>query len=78
MKVCMSIWVKCAKTGAKEFVGEYGYSAVGAVVGATYPAQLKELREKLPHTFFLVPVTALRAAEPRMLRMLLTKEDWAQ
>ncbi len=39
----------------KEFVGEYGYSAVGAVVGATYPAQLKELREKLPHTFFLVP-----------------------
>lgn len=32
-----------------------GYSAVGAVVGATYPAQLVELREKLPHTFFLVP-----------------------
>ena len=35
--------------------GEYGYSAVGAVVGATYPEQLTELREKLPHTFFLVP-----------------------
>lgn len=35
--------------------GKYGYSAVGAVVGATYPQQLKELREKLPHTFFLVP-----------------------
>ncbi len=34
---------------------EYGYSAVGAVVGATYPEMLKELREKLPHTFFLVP-----------------------
>ena len=33
----------------------YGYSAVGAVVGATYPAQLKEMREKAPHTFFLVP-----------------------
>ena len=32
-----------------------GYSAVGAVVGATYPQQLRELREKLPHTFFLVP-----------------------
>ena len=25
------------------------------MVGATYPEQLKELREKLPHTFFLVP-----------------------
>ncbi len=35
--------------------GESGYSAVGAVVGATYPEMLRELREKLPHTFFLVP-----------------------
>ena len=32
-----------------------GYSAVGAVVGATYPAQLADLRRQLPHTFFLVP-----------------------
>ena len=36
-------------------MGKYGYSAVGAVVGATYPEQLKEMRAKLPHTFFLVP-----------------------
>ena len=35
--------------------GKYGYSAVGAVVGATYPDQLGELRAVLPHTFFLVP-----------------------
>lgn len=33
----------------------HGYSAVGAVVGATYPQQLREMREKMPHTFFLVP-----------------------
>lgn len=39
----------------EELMGQHGYSAVGAVVGATYPAQLKEMREKLPHTFFLVP-----------------------
>lgn len=39
----------------EELIGEYGYSAVGAVVGATYPAQLGELRKKLPHTLFLVP-----------------------
>lgn len=44
----------CEKWG-EETVGEYGYSAVGAVVGATYPEQLAEMREKLPHTFFLVP-----------------------
>lgn len=35
--------------------GKYGYSGVGAVVGATFPAQLAELREMLPNTFFLVP-----------------------
>ena len=33
----------------------YGYSRVGAVVGATYPQQLSEMRQKMPHTFFLVP-----------------------
>jgi len=35
--------------------GKYAYSGVGAVVGATYPQQLTELRQVLPHTFFLVP-----------------------
>ena len=33
----------------------YGYSRVGAVVGATYPEQLAEMRQKMPHTVFLVP-----------------------
>lgn len=36
-------------------VGEYGYSAVGAVVGATYPQQAKTLRAAMKHTYFLVP-----------------------
>ncbi|MEZ6072155.1 MAG: orotidine-5'-phosphate decarboxylase [Pirellulales bacterium] len=31
------------------------YGPVGAVVGATYPAQLEELRDAMPHTWFLVP-----------------------
>ena len=35
--------------------GRYGYSAVGAVVGATHPAEAASLRAKLPHTFFLIP-----------------------
>ena len=37
------------------YIGESGYSPCGAVVGATYPAQLTELRAALPHTFFLIP-----------------------
>lgn len=44
----------CEKWG-ESLMGNYGYSGVGAVVGATYPEMLKELRAKLPHTFFLVP-----------------------
>ena len=44
----------CEKWG-EALPGKYGYSGVGAVVGATYPEQLKEMREKAPHTFFLVP-----------------------
>jgi orotidine-5'-phosphate decarboxylase len=35
--------------------GESGYSLVGAVVGATYPEQLAELRGALPGVLFLVP-----------------------
>ena len=44
----------CEDWGA-DSIGKYGYSAVGAVVGATYPEQLAALRKALPHTFFLVP-----------------------
>jgi orotidine-5'-phosphate decarboxylase len=40
---------------AGETAGSCGYGAVGAVVGATYPAQLVELRTAMPHTWFLVP-----------------------
>ena len=39
----------------EETRGETGYSAVGAVVGATYPQQGVELRARMPHAFFLVP-----------------------
>ncbi len=35
--------------------GGRGYGIVGAVVGATYPAQLAELRTAMPQTWFLVP-----------------------
>jgi orotidine-5'-phosphate decarboxylase len=35
--------------------GDSGYSLVGAVVGATYPEQLSELRAALPGVVFLVP-----------------------
>ena len=36
-------------------IGESGYSAIGAVVGATYPEAAMLLRKQLPNSLFLVP-----------------------
>jgi orotidine-5'-phosphate decarboxylase len=36
-------------------MGSYGYSAAGAVVGATHPGQGAALRQRMPGTFFLLP-----------------------
>ena len=46
---------KLVEEWGKELVGEYGYSSISAVVGATYPKQLQDLRKISPHTFFLIP-----------------------
>ena len=40
---------------SKDTINKYGYTCVGAVVGATYPEESKFLRERLKNTFFLVP-----------------------
>jgi len=40
---------------SKVTVDQYGYSCVGAVVGATYPEEAEFLRKRLKNTFFLVP-----------------------
>jgi orotidine-5'-phosphate decarboxylase len=38
-----------------DHLGDQGYGPVGAVVGATYPQQLAELRAAMPHSWILVP-----------------------
>ena len=40
---------------SRDDLGKYGYTRAGAVVGATYPSDLRALRKRLEHTFFLVP-----------------------
>ena len=52
----------------EDTVGKYGYSRVGAVVGATYPEEAKVLRARLPHTFFLVPGYGAQGANAEMLK----------
>ena len=36
-------------------IGQSGYGPVGAVVGATYPEQLAEMRRAMPNSWILVP-----------------------
>lgn len=54
-KTVYEIMGEMCESWGEQTIGKCGYSAVGAVVGATYPEMLKELRAKLKHTFFLVP-----------------------
>ncbi len=53
-----TIYMKVAKLvneWGKDLVGKYGYSSISAVVGATYPKQLEELRKIMPNSYFLIP-----------------------
>ena len=46
---------KLVEKWGEDLRGEYGYSSIAAVVGATYPEQLKSIRKIAPHTYFLIP-----------------------
>jgi orotidine-5'-phosphate decarboxylase len=39
----------------EDYIGSSKYSNLAAVVGATYPEELKEIREIIPSVFFLIP-----------------------
>lgn len=53
----------------KDTIGEYGYSEVGAVVGATHPEEAANLRKKFPHTFFLIPGYGAQGGSAQMLKV---------
>ena len=46
---------RLVKEWGKNLIGENGYSSIAAVVGATYPKQLEEIRKSAPDTYFLIP-----------------------
>lgn len=46
---------KCVNKWNEGTIGNSGYGAVGAVVGATYPEQAQVLRKLMPKSYFLVP-----------------------
>lgn len=50
------------RTWGRALVGSSGYSSLGAVVGATAPAQLGRVRDALPGTWLLVPGVGAQGA----------------
>lgn len=57
----------------EKFVGKYGYSEVGAVVGATHPEEAARLRAQLPQTFFLIPGYGAQGGSAEMLKVCFDK-----
>jgi len=53
---------------ADTFPGTTGYSEIGAVIGATYPHDLKVLRSVLPRSIILVPGLGTQGGTPDMAR----------
>ncbi len=60
------------KWGA-DTVGKYGYSEVGAVVGATHPEEAEHLRNLLKTTFFLIPGYGAQGGSAQMLKVCFDK-----
>jgi orotidine-5'-phosphate decarboxylase len=54
-KMLYEIMGEYVQEWGKELIGKYGYSSVGAVVGATHPEEAAKLRAAHPSVFFLVP-----------------------
>ena len=52
----------------KDCVGKYGYSSVGAVVGATHPEEAAKLRSQLKNTFFLITGYGAQGGNAQMLK----------
>ena len=55
---------KLVEKWGEDLRGEYNYSSIAAVVGATYPKQLEDIRKAAPHTFFLIPGYGAQGGKP--------------
>ncbi|HVU39207.1 MAG TPA: orotidine-5'-phosphate decarboxylase [Opitutales bacterium] len=58
----------------RDTIGPSGFSAVGAVVGATFPSEAEALRKLMPHALFLVPGIGAQGGDVRMVRAFLNTD----
>lgn len=65
---------KLTSSWGEQLIGKYGYSSVGAVVGATHPKQAEKLREIMPNTYFLVPGYGAQGGTAKELSVCFNKD----
>lgn len=58
----------------EEVLGESGFSSLGIVIGATYPEDMKFLREEFPSLLFLVPGVGAQGGDLSSLRFAFRKD----
>ncbi len=63
-----------AKIKSDECIGETGYSQIGAVVGATFPAEALKLREIMNNNIFLVPGYGAQGASAKDITNCFNKD----
>jgi len=64
--VCFRVAEMTAAVG-RHLLGARGYSAAGAVVGATYPELVADMRALMPEQFFLMPGVGAQGGDASLL-----------
>lgn len=59
---------------AERFIGCFGFSPLGVVVGATYPEAISRIREILPRSFFLIPGIGFQGGKVEVVKNALRSD----
>ena len=73
-KLVYEIIAEMVNAESKKHLGKYGYSNIGAVVGATFPAEAASLRKVMPNSFFLVPGLGSQGGDINMVSSFFNKD----
>jgi len=60
----------------KKYSGKNNYSNLGAVVGATYPEELKLLRQEMKETYFLIPGFGVQGGKVEDIKYAFNKDGY--
>ncbi|MBN2395489.1 MAG: orotidine-5'-phosphate decarboxylase [Candidatus Atribacteria bacterium] len=58
----------------EKYIGKSGYSAIGSVIGLTYPEEFSEVKKVARHTFYLIPGYGAQGGIGKDLAKIFKKE----